>query len=97
MAEQVELTVDGLGPRGGHAHHPDEFVDPDSVEPRAAIALAFAAAALARGSGERAGAPTAYARPASSRRRRNRCVSGSRGSSSTCSGGPISTSRPSCR
>ncbi len=51
MAEQVELTVDGLGPRGGHAHHPDEFVDPASVEPRAAIALAFTAAALAQGSG----------------------------------------------
>ena len=26
MAEHVALTVDGLGPRGGHAHHPDEFV-----------------------------------------------------------------------
>ena len=51
MAEQVELSVDGLGPRGGHAHHPDEFVDPASVEPRAAIALAFTAAALAQGSG----------------------------------------------
>ena len=42
----VELTVDGLGPRGGHAHHPDEFVAVDSVRPRAEIALAVAIAAL---------------------------------------------------
>jgi glutamate carboxypeptidase len=47
MAQTVPLTVDGLGPRGGHAHHPDEFVAVDSVLPRARIALAFAAAALA--------------------------------------------------
>jgi len=46
MSQYVELTVDGLGPRGGHAHHPDEFVAADSVEPRARIALAVAAAAL---------------------------------------------------
>ena len=46
MAEHVALTVDGLGPRGGHAHHPDEFVAIDSIEPRARIALAVAAAAL---------------------------------------------------
>ncbi len=46
MAEHVALTVDGLGPRGGHAHHPDEFVAVDSVLPRARIALAIAAAAL---------------------------------------------------
>jgi glutamate carboxypeptidase len=49
MAAAVELTVDGLGPRGGHAHHPDEFVARDSVRPRAEIALALAAAALATG------------------------------------------------
>jgi glutamate carboxypeptidase len=47
MAQQVALTVDGLGPRGGHAHHPDEYVSTESVRPRAAIALAMAAAALA--------------------------------------------------
>ena len=46
MAKHVELTVDGLGPRGGHAHHPDEFVATDSVAPRSRIALAVAAAAL---------------------------------------------------
>ena len=27
MAGHVALTVDGLGPHGGHAHHPDEYVD----------------------------------------------------------------------
>ena len=46
MAQHVALTVDGLGPRGGHAHHPDEFVSTDSILPRARIALAVAAAAL---------------------------------------------------
>jgi glutamate carboxypeptidase len=46
MAQHVALTVDGLGPRGGHAHHPDEFVAVESVEPRSRIALAVAAAAL---------------------------------------------------
>ncbi len=47
MAEHVALTVDGLGPRGGHAHHPDEFVAIESVAPRTRIALAVTAAALA--------------------------------------------------
>ena len=26
FAAAIPVTVDGLGPRGGHAHHPDEFV-----------------------------------------------------------------------
>ncbi|CAA9479328.1 MAG: hypothetical protein AVDCRST_MAG85-567, partial [uncultured Solirubrobacteraceae bacterium] len=46
FAATIPLTVDGLGPRGGHAHHPDEFVWRDSLRPRAAVALALAAAAL---------------------------------------------------
>ena len=46
LATAIPLTVDGLGPRGGHAHHPDEFVSQASFEPRAAVALALAAAAL---------------------------------------------------
>jgi glutamate carboxypeptidase len=46
MAEHIPLTVDGLGPRGGHAHHPDEFVATASIAPRSAIALAMTAAAL---------------------------------------------------
>ena len=46
MAGHVALTVDGLGPHGGHAHHPDEYVDTASLRTRAEIALAVAAAAL---------------------------------------------------
>jgi glutamate carboxypeptidase len=46
MAGHVALTVDGLGPHGGHAHHPDEHVDTASLGARAEIALAVAAAAL---------------------------------------------------
>lgn len=51
LAAHVPLTVDGLGPLGGRAHHPEEFVLADSLAPRARVALAVAAAAL--GSGER--------------------------------------------
>jgi acetylornithine deacetylase/succinyl-diaminopimelate desuccinylase-like protein len=46
MAAHVALTVDGLGPHGGHAHHPDEYVDTSSLRGRAEIALAVSAAAL---------------------------------------------------
>ena len=46
MAAHVPLTVDGLGPRGGKAHHPDEFVLAESLRSRAEVALAIAAAAL---------------------------------------------------
>jgi glutamate carboxypeptidase len=46
LAAQVPLTVDGLGPRGGKAHHPDEFVLADSLGSRAQVALAITAAAL---------------------------------------------------
>lgn len=47
LAQHVALTVDGLGPRGGGAHHPDEHVLRDSLGSRAEVALAVAAAALA--------------------------------------------------
>jgi glutamate carboxypeptidase len=46
MAGHIALTVDGLGPHGGHAHHPDEYIDLASLRHRAEIALAVAAAAL---------------------------------------------------
>lgn len=46
IATSVPCTVDGLGPRGGDAHHPDEFLLVESLRPRAAVALAVAAAAL---------------------------------------------------
>ena len=49
LAAHVPVTVDGLGPRGGNAHHPDEFVLAESLRSRAEVALAIAAAALGLG------------------------------------------------
>lgn len=46
LAVHVALSVDGLGPRGGGAHTPQEFVLADSLRPRAEVALALSAAAL---------------------------------------------------
>jgi glutamate carboxypeptidase len=46
MATRVPLTVDGLGPRGGSAHHPDEFVLERSLRERCEVALALVAALL---------------------------------------------------
>jgi len=47
VAAAVPVTVDGLGPRGGAAHNPDEFVLEESLAGRAEVALAMIAAALA--------------------------------------------------
>jgi glutamate carboxypeptidase len=47
FAASIPLTVDGLGPRGGGAHTPDEFVFAPSLRERAEAALAVAHAALA--------------------------------------------------
>jgi glutamate carboxypeptidase len=44
MAGYVPLTIDGLGPRGGGAHNPDEYVLRDSLHSRAQVALAVVAA-----------------------------------------------------
>jgi len=46
FAATIPVTIDGLGARGGHAHHPDEFVDLRSLRPRAEVALAVARAVL---------------------------------------------------
>jgi glutamate carboxypeptidase len=46
FASSIPLTVDGLGPRGGKAHNPEEFVLEASLRPRAEVALAVIAAAL---------------------------------------------------
>ena len=46
----VQMTVDGLGPRGGAAHNPGEHVLVESVKPRAEIALAVTLATLDAGS-----------------------------------------------
>jgi glutamate carboxypeptidase len=47
FAGTIALTVDGLGPRGGGAHTPEEFVLRDALHRRAEVALAVAHAALA--------------------------------------------------
>jgi glutamate carboxypeptidase len=49
FAPTIPLTVDGLGPRGGGAHTPGEFVRADALGPRTEVALAVARAALATG------------------------------------------------
>jgi glutamate carboxypeptidase len=46
FAATIPLTVDGLGPRGGAAHNPGEFVLASSLRTRAEVALALALAAL---------------------------------------------------
>ena len=46
MAAAISLTVDGLGPRGGGAHTPAEWVSAGSLRPRAEVALAVVAALL---------------------------------------------------
>ena len=46
FASSIALTVDGLGPRGGAAHNPEEYVLADSLATRAAVALAVVDAAL---------------------------------------------------
>jgi glutamate carboxypeptidase len=46
IATAVPVTVDGLGPRGGAAHNPEEFVLAESLGSRAEVALAVIDAAL---------------------------------------------------
>ena len=48
FASSIPLTIDGLGPRGGAAHNPDEYVLSESLLPRAEVALAVTLAALSR-------------------------------------------------
>ena len=48
IAPSIPVTVDGLGPRGGKAHNPGEFVLAESLHPRAEVALAVIDAALGR-------------------------------------------------
>jgi glutamate carboxypeptidase len=49
FAAAIPVSIDGLGPRGGHAHAPEEFVDLDSLLPRAQVALAVADVVLRAG------------------------------------------------
>jgi glutamate carboxypeptidase len=46
FAAQIPVTIDGLGPRGGKAHNPGEFVYEESLTPRAEVALAVLRAVL---------------------------------------------------
>ncbi len=46
LAQAIPVTVDGLGPRGGGAHTPQEWVGVDSLRTRAEVALALVAAIL---------------------------------------------------
>jgi glutamate carboxypeptidase len=46
FASQIPVTIDGLGPRGGGAHAPHEYVLRASLRARAAVAAAVAAAVL---------------------------------------------------
>src|SRR5919198_29338 len=46
VATRVPLTIDGLGPRGGGAHAPQEYVLAPSLRERAEVALAIAGALL---------------------------------------------------
>jgi glutamate carboxypeptidase len=48
FAESIPLTVDGLGPRGGGAHTPGEFVLEVGLRERAEVALALAHEVLAK-------------------------------------------------
>jgi glutamate carboxypeptidase len=46
IAPHVPLAIDGLGPLGGYAHNPDEYLLLDSLLPRAEVALAVMGALL---------------------------------------------------
>ena len=46
FAPHIPVTIDGLGPRGGAAHNPGEFVLERSLQQRAQVALAVTLAAL---------------------------------------------------
>lgn len=41
FAAAIELTIDGLGPCGEHSHHPDEYIELDSLFPRSELVLAL--------------------------------------------------------
>jgi glutamate carboxypeptidase len=44
FAASVPLTIDGLGPRGGHAHSPEEYILRSSLDERLRVAIAICAA-----------------------------------------------------
>lgn len=48
LAAVIAITIDGLGPRGGGAHTPTEYIVDASLRERAEVALALADAVLAQ-------------------------------------------------
>ncbi len=46
FAASMPCTIDGLGPCGEHSHHPDEYIDLDSLFPRSQVVLALLDALL---------------------------------------------------
>jgi glutamate carboxypeptidase len=46
VSQYVPVTIDGLGPRGGGAHTPAEYVLLPTLRTRAEVALAIVAAVL---------------------------------------------------
>ena len=50
MATRIAADVDGLGPRGGGAHTPEEWILAETLRSRAEVALALAAAVSAHAS-----------------------------------------------
>ena len=46
VAQRIPITLDGLGPRGGQAHNPEEYVLAESIRQRAEVGLALMAALL---------------------------------------------------
>jgi glutamate carboxypeptidase len=48
FAETIGLTVDGLGPRGGGSHTPEEFVLAETLAQRSEVALAIASEVLTK-------------------------------------------------
>jgi len=48
LAQTIEVTVDGLGPLGGEAHAPGEYIVEASLRTRAEVALALADAILSQ-------------------------------------------------
>ncbi len=52
MAPQIPITIDGLGPCGGGAHTPTEYIVAATLRSRAEVALAIAVAVLATSTSE---------------------------------------------
>ena len=99
LAATIPVAVDGLGPRGGKAHNPGEYVLAATLHERAEVALAVilaGAGGLSRGAGQAVTASTAS--DSSSRGRRSTMSSPDRRSSRTAATPPfLKSTRPPVR